>query len=227
MIRIRIIPFALFCAVLSIPFACAQDLFRYRDFKLGMNLIEAAEQAGMKPALAKVTSKRAAMIQELEWRQGFSFPPSTDPVNEILLGFYNNQLYRVVVKYDQDATEGLTDQDLVERISATYGKSTTPVATIISSSSSQAFGDSEKVIARWEDSEYSVSLFRFAYRSCYGLAVLSKRLDILATAAIADSIRLNDQEAPQREIDRQKKEDIEKLAAGQKARIANKANFRP
>jgi hypothetical protein len=227
MILIRIIFIVFFWAVISVPLVGAQDFSKYRDFRLGMNLTKVAVQAGMKPAQAKSTHERPAVIQELEWRPGLTFPPSTDPVSEILFGFYNNQLYRVVIKYDQDNTEGLTDQDLIDGISETYGKPTMPVATIISSSSSQAYGDSEKVIARWEDPESSVDLFRFSYKSSYGLIVFSKRLDVMAKTAIADSIRLNDLEAPQREIERQKKEDVEKLVLGQKARTANKAKFRP
>jgi hypothetical protein len=154
-------------------------------------------------------------------------PSSPDPVKEILFGFYNDQLYRIVVNYDEDNAEGLRDQDLIESISAKYGKPTMPAAMIISSSSSQIYNGSEKVIARWEDSEYSLNLFRFAYKSSYGMIVFSKRLDLLAGTAIAESIHLNDLEAPQREIERQRKQDEEKFAAGQKARAANKANFRP
>jgi hypothetical protein len=59
------------------------------------------------------------------------------------------------------------------------------------------------------------------------MLVFSKPLDILAKIAIAESLRLNDLEAPQREIERQRKQDEEKFATGQKARAVNKANFRP
>ena len=54
-----------------------------------------------------------------------------------------------------------------------------------------------------------------------------KRLDALAQAAILEAIRLNQQEAPQREIERQNKQEEEMRAAGRKARPANKAGFRP
>jgi beta-xylosidase len=55
----------------------------------------------------------------------------------------------------------------------------------------------------------------------------SKRLDALARAAIAESVRLDDQEAPQRETERQKKKDEENRVRQEKARQANKAPFRP
>ena len=56
---------------------------------------------------------------------------------------------------------------------------------------------------------------------------ISRRLDALARAAIAESVRLDDQEAPQRETERQKKKDEENRARQEKARQANKAPFRP
>jgi len=108
--------FSFFWAVFPVTLICAQDLSKYRDFQLGVNLPTAAKQAGMDPAQAKLIHERPAVIQELEWRPGISAdsPSSTDPVEEILFGFYSNQLYRIVVKYDEDNTEGLTDQDLIE-----------------------------------------------------------------------------------------------------------------
>ena len=214
---------------LSIPLIHAQDLSRYRQFELGMDLPTVAKQAGMNPAEAIVIYQRPAVIQELQWRLQSSYSSSaqTDPVKEVLLGFCNGQLYRIVVTYDQDRTEGLTDEDMIEGISAKYGTPTMPVAKIISSSPSQAYSDSEKVIARWEDPQYSLNLFRFSYQSTFGLLIFSKRLDAQAQVAIVEAIRLNKQEAPQREIDRQKKEADEKRAASQKVRPINRANFRP
>jgi hypothetical protein len=229
MISIRSFVIFISLAVLSMPLIYAQDLASYRGFQLGMNLIAVAKQADVKPSEAKVIYQRPAVIQELEWRPQSSYSPSAkgDPVKAVLFSFYNGELYRIVVNYDRDRTEGLTDEDMIESISAKYGTPTTPVAKIISSSPSQVYSDSEKVIARWEDSQYSFSLFRFSYGFAPGMLVFSKRLDVLAQAAIVQAIRLNEQEAPQREIDRQKQQDEEKNAAGQKARPVNKANFRP
>jgi len=229
MISTRSLMISISLAALSMPLIYAQDLSKYREFQLGMDLSAVAKQVGMKPSEARVIHKRPAVIQELEWRAQSSSGslPQTDPVREVLFGFYNGQLYRIVVTYDRDRTEGLTDEDIIDAISAKYGKPTMPVAKIISSSSSQVYSDSEKVIARWEDPQYSLNLFHFSYQSTLGLLVFSKRLDTLAQVAIVEAIRLNEQEAPQREIERQKKQDEEKRAAGQKARPANKANFRP
>jgi len=229
MINTRSFVISISLAVLAIPLIYAQDLSSYRGFQLGVNLLAVAKQADVKPSEAKVIYQRPAVIQELEWRPQSSYSSSAqrDPVKEVLFSFYNGELYRIVVNYDKQRTEGLTDEDIIESISAKYGTPTTPVAKIISSSPSQVYSDSEEVIARWEDSQYSFNLFRFSYGSAPGMLVFSKRLDALAQVAIVHAIRLNEQEAPQREIDRQKQQHEEKRAAGQKARPVNKANFRP
>ena len=86
---------------------------------------------------------------------------------------------------------------------------------------------SEKVIARWEDSQYSFNLFQFSSGATFGLVVYSKRLDDLAQAAIVESVRLDKQEAPQREINSRKKKDEANRAKQEKARGVNKPPFRP
>jgi len=133
----------------------------------------------------------------------------------------------VMVAYDQYKTKGMTDADMVEAISSRYGTATKPAAKVILFSSFHVYNESEKVIARWEDSQYSVNLFRSSYQPTFGLLFFSKGLDARAVAAVAEAMRLDDQEAPQREIDRQKKQDEENRAAQESARPANKANFRP
>jgi len=229
MISTRSLVISISLAAFSIPMIHAQDLSRYRGFQLGMNLLTAAKQADVQPSDAKTIYQRPAVIQELRWRPQSSYSSSApaDPVREVLFSFYNGELYRFVVTYDKQRTEGLTDEDLIEGISALYGTPTTPVAKIVSSSPSQVYSDSEDVIGRWEDLQCSLNLFRFAYGSTPGMLVFSKRLDALAQVAIVQAISLHEQEAPQREIDRLKKQDDEKRAAEQKARPKNKANFRP
>lgn len=229
MLSTRILILSLFWAVLPASSTWAQDLSRYRDFQLGMNLTTVAGKVDMQASRAKLIHERPAVIQELEWQPGISLgsPASADPVKEIFFGFCNNRLYRILINYDQRNTEGMTDQDMIEAISAQYGKAAKPVASIVTSSLSWAYGDTDKIIARWEDSEYSVNLFRLSYDSTYGMIVLSKRLDAATRTAVAESVRLDDLEAPQREIERQRKQIEEKRAAGQKARAGNKESFRP
>ena len=213
----------------SVAMTSAQDLSRYRGFQLGMDLFAAARQAGVNVSEARVIHQRPAVIQELKWRPIGSLGSSSqaDPVEEALFSFYNGELFRIVVNYDRYRTEGLTDEDMVDAISAKYGTATRPSAKIILFSSFQVYDDSEKVIARWEDSQSSFSLFRSSYQPTFGMLVFSKRLDALAQTAIAAAIQLDEQGAPQRELERQKKEDEENHAIEAKARLVNKVAFRP
>ncbi len=229
MITARSVAVSIFCALLWTPLLHAQDLSRYREFQFGMNLPTVAKQANVKQSAARAVHQRPAMIQELEWRP-LHFPtasPQGDPVKNILFSFYNDELFRMVVNYDSDRTFGLTNDDMVRAISASYGTATQPAAKMISFTSAQGYNESEKVVARWEDSQYSFNLFRSSSQPRFGIVVFSKRLDALARLAVVNAIRLDEREAPQREIERQKKEAQENRAAEEKARLANKANFRP
>jgi hypothetical protein len=70
-------------------------------------------------------------------------------------------------------------------------------------------------------------LYRFTYSSEFRVVVTSPRLEALARAADAQAVLLNEREAPQREIARQKKEVEDTRVSEEKARAANKAAFRP
>lgn len=227
--HIRSFAISIFLAIFLVPFGNAQDLSGYRDYSFSMSLGAVAEHANLLASDAKSICLRPALIQELEWqsRSAFNASLQTDPVKSIIFDFYNGELFRILVSYNQDRTEGLTDEDLVESISGRYGASTKPAENINIYSSSHLYIQDGKIIARWEDSQYSVSLFRLSYRSTPGMLILSKRLEMLAQAAMTKSSQLDVLEAPQREIDRQRQRDEEKRAAGLKARPANKANFRP
>ena len=229
MINIRNLTISVCWLVLWTPLIYAQDLSRYREFQLGMNLLAVAKQIDARPSEVKVIHQRPAVIQELEWRPRNALASSREAgsVNEVLFTFYNGELFRMVVSYDQQKTEGLTDQDMIEAISATYGVATQPAAKIILFSSSYIYNDSEKVMARWEDSQSSLNLFRSSSQPSFGMLVLSKPVDAIAQEAIRQAIQLDEQEAPQRDIARQKKEGEESRAAQEKARPANKADFRP
>ena len=61
----------------------------------------------------------------------------------------------------------------------------------------------------------------------FGLVVLSKRLDTLARVATVEAILLDEQEAPQREIERRQNQTEESRVQQETARRVNKATFRP
>jgi hypothetical protein len=208
------------------PLLCAADLSSYRDFQLGMNLSAVEKKAEMAPADVKIIHQRPAVIEDLHWLpRRFPGPsPETDPVKEILFSFYNSQLFRMVVSYDRYKTEGLTEQDMIDGISVTYGQAGKPGDEIVFPG---VYSEKVAVIARWEDSRYALNLVRSPYQPAFALVLFSKQLDTSAQAAVIESKRLDDQEAPQREAGLLKKRGDEIRIQQEKARLVNKPGFRP
>ena len=205
----------------------AADFSHYRGLQFGMNLGAAAKEAGTQPADAKLIHQRPASIQEMEWQPRRSVligPANADPVKQGVLYFFNGELFRIIVTYDRYRIEGLTAEDMIEGISATYGPATRPTAGIAFHSN---YAEVANVLARWEDPEYSYNLVRTGDQSSFAMVLYSKRLDALAQAAIVEAVRLDAQEAPQRELEKQKDQAERDRLVREKARSENKPNFRP
>jgi hypothetical protein len=201
------------------------ELSRYRQFQLGMSVGTVARQAAI-TSEARVVHRRPELLQELMWLPPRSASPSQgDSVRKVLFNFYSDQLFRIVVTYDRERTEGLTVEDMVEVVSATYGPATLP-GTGVAPLLSHAPQGSDKIVAQWEDPQYSVTLFRSSYLSTFGLVVLSKRLDRLAEVATIEAILMDEQQAPQREIERQQKQTVDDRVKEETVRRVNKAAFR-
>src|SRR4030095_3984129 len=96
----------------------AQDFAHYRDFELGSDVASVSPVAGVASSEAKTIHQRPAVLQDLEFRPSHwiagSTAPSTDPVEQIVFGFYNDQLFRIVVDYGRERTEGMTAADMIE-----------------------------------------------------------------------------------------------------------------
>lgn len=208
-----------------------QGLASYRNFELGSDLAAVSDLAGVAQSDAKTIHERPAVLQDLEWRPARwvsgSTSVSTDPVEQVLFSFYNNQLFRIVVDYNNDRTAGMTETDMIEALSAVYGapvKRTAGAGRV----ASRVEIESGKPVARWGDAQYPVVLYRTSsFGETFRLIVTAAALDDLARKALVQAARLDEQEAPQREIARQKKERDDDRAVAEKARTANKAVFRP
>jgi hypothetical protein len=149
-----------------------------------------------------------------------------DPVREISFTFYNDALYRVIVNYDRDRTEGLVNSDIVESLSAVYGAPTLASARTRTSPPVEAFPESI-VVAQWESADSLLTLVRGSYTPEFQLILVSKSLSARARTAVREAVRLDAIEAPRREAAQRKTEAGEASAARDKTRIANKAAFRP
>ena len=221
----RSLVISVFTVLLAAPLVHGQDLSKYRNFSFGMTLAELSKQVDSQTLHTKLIYKRPALIQEVTWwpREPSGSTLPAEPVWQMHFTFYNGELYKILVTYDRHVTQGLTAEDMVEAVSTQYGTATKPDVQI-SFPTNELYRSTEKVIARWEDSQYSFNLFRSSFLNTFGLVMFSKRLDTQVQAALAESIKLEGQkDDPQIEIARQKKE----ADTLEDTRQKNRKTFRP
>jgi hypothetical protein len=211
--------------VLNAQLASAQDLSRYRVYALDSSLDSILTASGARVADAKTLHERPAKIQELEWRASYvrSGTELVDPVRGIIFSFCDDALYQVVVSYDPARTDGLSNTDIVDSLTAAYG---TPV--LRSSRNRPLDAPSDTVIlAQWDSAGSSLTLLRGVYSPEFQLILTSKALSTRARGAMREAARLDAADAPRREVEQRKKETADATAARDKIRASNKAAFRP
>jgi hypothetical protein len=203
----------------------------YRDFMLGSALSMVSAQVKASAADVKPIHQRPALIQDLSWRAPYfmadSNEPRKDPVQQITFSFYNDQLFRMAIDYDRQRTEGMTDADMIGALSEVYGPATTPRPRTPPTFVSRIDVTSGTPVSQWGNAEYSVVLLRPSFGAAFQVVVTSTQLDELARAADAEAVRLDQREAPLREVARQKQDAEDARLSKEKARAANKATFRP
>ena len=222
--KMHILILCFVASLLTAPLLRAQDLSKYRHFSLGMSLTKVLERTDQKMADVKVIQGRPALVQEVNW-----WPPNvpgtsfqSDAVEQILFSFHNGELYKISVTYDQTSTEGLTAEDMAKSIAEKYGPATNVVLEI-DSAKNDHYDATQKPVASWEDAQYSFNLVRSSFTDRLGLIIYSKRVNAEAELAIAEAVKLDEQEGPKREAERQKKQ-IDDLEV---ARQKNRKIFRP
>ena len=203
------------------------DLATYRNFHLGMSLADVAKQAKL-PASSQLISSRPQRIEELDWHVNWGpfGAAQSNPFSDVLFRFYNGELFEMAVTYDRDQTRGLTEADMIEAISSVYGPVGKPVSAEVSFDS-RGTGGILKVIACWEDTRSQISLVHLPYGTSFGMVISSKANKALAEKAIVESERLDQVEAPQRELALRARQLADAQAADEKARALNKPGFRP
>jgi hypothetical protein len=208
--------------------ASAQDVSRYRGYVLESTLESVVKTSGARAADAKTLHERPAKIQELEWRAPYVFSGTerADPVKGIVFTFLDDALYQIVVNYDRDRTDGLTNNDIIETVSALYGP---PAIRSVKQQPTRpgAARPDTITLAQWETTASSLLLVRGSYTPEFQLILISKPLSLRARNATREAIRLDAAEAPRREADQRKKLAADADAAREKTRDTNKAAFRP
>jgi hypothetical protein len=227
MMSARILVMSVVWVVMSSPLTSAQDLSRYRKFQLGMSVSAVASQAGIAPE-ARLIYQRPELSQELMWLppENFGSSKQRDSVRKVLFSFYNDQLFRIVVNYSWNQTEGLTVEDMVEALSVMYGPATSSTSET-GVSPSRGYSVKDRIVAQWQDPQYTLDLVRPSYASTFELVLTSKSIDALARTANLEAKRLDEQEAPRRAVERQQKQADDDHARHEAARRVNRVTFRP
>jgi hypothetical protein len=218
---------AILCFVvllLTAPMLRAQDFSKYRSFSLGTNLASVLKHTEQTLVDVKPTHDGSLLFQELTWRPSYRIGGSSraESVDELVFSFYKGELYKMVVTYDRASTEGLTADDMVKSIAAKYGPATS-IALEIDSAGNEQYELRQKPVASWEDSQYSFNLVRSQFSNAFQLVIYSKRVNAEADAALAQVVKVDELEAPQRALARQKKESD----AIEVTREKNQKSFRP
>ena len=215
--------------IVSAQVAYAQELSRYRAYVLESSVESVVATIGARAPAVQTLHERPARIQEMEWRTPYASPgsgESADPVRGVAFSFVDNALYQVIVTYDRDRTAGLTNNDIIESLSESYGPQILRTAIVRTDLPSNALEDAT-VLAQWSDAAASLTLLRDTYTPDFQLVLVSKALSARARSAIREAIRLDALDAPQRELEQRKKDVADATAARDKARTENKAAFRP
>ena len=209
--------FCLISLLFTVPTVYAQDFSKYRTFSLGTSLPTVLRNAGQKMADVKVIQSRPALIQEVTWwPPNSSLAGQSDAVREIVLSLYNGELYKMSIAYERSSTKGLTAPDMENVLTSKFG----PVRNVALAidSPNERYDLSAKIIASWEDPQYSIDLVRSGFTDDFGLVIYSKRVNADAELAIAEATKTEEQERPKREAERQKRESDDLEAARQKNR---------
>jgi len=216
--------FCLGALLLIAPMLRAQDLSKYRGFSLGTNLASVLKLSDQKLADVKTIHARPILIQELTWWPSSSPGVSSRPdsVEQILFSFSNGELYKISVTYEHASIEGLTAEDMVKSISAKYGPATS-VESEIDPVMNAGYNMKQKPLASWEDSQYSFDLVRSSLTDRFGLVMYSKRVNADAELSIAQAVKVEEQERPEKEANLRKKE-ADDLDA---VRLKNQKTFHP
>jgi|SRR5579863_10530124 hypothetical protein len=200
------------------------DLSKYRDFSIGTSITVVLNRIGQKLGEVTTLSERPALVQQVTWWPG-TLPGASmhkDAVEHIAFYFLNSTLYKISVTYERTATEGLTTDDMVRALSANYG-SPASVTPQTAQNPNDRYAARREPVATWEDAQYAFNLVRSTFSDDFELVVISKRLNAEAEIATTEAAKLDEQERPQKDAERLKKETTDLELTRQK----NQKTFRP
>jgi hypothetical protein len=181
----RRVVLTLLCSAMSASLLGAQGRPHYRAYQMGDDVLTISRQLGV-PAPASTSMPPAlGAVEELRWRPQYvrrGVAPSSDPVARLVFSFFENQLFRIVIDYASDRTEGMTEADVVAAVSRIYGapaKRTHPPSPV----GLRPQRPADSVVAQWTDGEHQVALLAVQDYTAFRMIVSSAPLEALARAA--------------------------------------------
>jgi hypothetical protein len=214
----------------SASLAGAQTRAHYRTYQMGDDLLTVSR--GVPSAPVTLAPGRPGSVQDLTWRAQYvrrGVARSDDSVAQLVFSFYEDQLFRIVIDYAPDRTEGMTEADMVAAVSEVYGPPTRRTRPT-GQTGVQPQRLEDTVIAEWATSAHHVSLLTVSGLTVNGQAgfrmiVASVPLEALARAAGARDAPADSQDRASTEAGR-RHADAEKAApARETTRRANIASF--
>jgi hypothetical protein len=212
----------------SWPVAAA-DLGAYREFTIGASTGDVIARTGAAERDMKTLYERPSLLQELSWRPRYASGRNSadrDSVAAIVFSFIDNQLFRMAIDYDRSRTEGLTKEDMITSLSATYGPRSTRPAAIAPRPAFDSL-DTPTVFATWRQGDVMLTLNQSRYGGGFSLVIISVPLEALARKAQATAVTMDAREAPAREAARAKEQADAARAAAEKTRTTNRDTFKP
>lgn len=211
-----------------------QDLSQYRSFHLKSNVAAVSAVMGVDKVAPTTLHQQPALLQSLEWEPsrwvGGTVAISNDPVERVDFSFYNDQLFRIAVSYRRDGTKGLTNADIIEAVSETYGAPATPMS-VPGRIPSALEKDSGTLLGRWGSVTQRLGLYRGeSYVGIPGDVVLiltDVAMERLADKAAAEALRREELDAPRQAIAKEKADKEADRVEEEKIRTLNKSVFQP
>jgi hypothetical protein len=230
--KLRVFAVSVCAAVVFFPLGLAgQDLSRYRDVPFGSSVASVVAVTRTGADAVKALHQRPSLIQEVQWRPQYALGRAAggvDPAQQVTFRFYEDQLFSITVVYEARLVQGLTNEDLIEGVSAVYGPATlTAAASKGPAPAPPGAINGSTALASWQNADYQFTLMREVYPATFRLIGVSRVLEPLARVAETEAARLDTEEAPRREKERALAEAQRRAAAEDTTRATNKSEFRP
>jgi len=224
----RLVAVSLFVAASSVSLFGAQTRPFYRTYRMGDDQLTISRQIGV-PSAPGTMPGSPGTVQDLRWRSQYARRGDArpgDPVARLVFSFYEDQLFRIVIDYASDRTEGMSEADMVAAVSHVYG----PPAKRIRPTEQAGLPRQQledTVIAEWITGAHHISLLTTGGQAAFRMIVSSVPLEAFARAGGAPDAPADAQDRTSIDAGRLPANGGKAAAARETTRRANIASFIP